>query len=239
VPVRGAWSNLRVPLAPARRVAGQHGYGLLLVLIAVTAVYTVATPDTDGWHFGLVVLQASVALAAVWSADSRRPVKLLVEAIVAAALLVAVVSLIGEDGSQRSFSLITATLAALVPLIVVRGLIRTLRVEGASGHVIAGALSVYMLIGMLCSYIYGLIADIGDGPLFDAPHGDGSQADRLYYSYITQTTVGYGDFSPHEPAARAVAVLEALTGQLYLVTVVSLLVGGFIHQASRARETDQ
>ena len=53
-------------------------------------------------------------------------------------------------------------------------------------------------------------------------------ADHVYFSFVTQTTVGYGDFTPDEAVARAVAIAQALTGQLYLVTVVSLLIGGFL-----------
>jgi len=47
---------------------------------------------------------------------------------------------------------------------------------------------------------------------------------RMYYAFITLTTVGYGDFVPHSDVARMIAVTEALIGQVYLVTIVALLV---------------
>ena len=81
---------------------------------------------------------------------------------------------------------------------------------------------------MFCAYVYGAIGELGDGPLFAGGRGDGTIADQVYFSFITQTTVGYGDFTPQAPVARSVAITQALTGQLYLVTVVSLLVGGFL-----------
>lgn len=225
-----------VPLVHVRsRLSGQHGYGILLALIAATAIYTVATPDTDSWHLGNVLLQAAILCAAVWSAGARESVRLLVLGVAVIGVLVAVGSLVSDSNSSRDFAVIAALLAALVPLIVTRGLIRTLREEGASQRVIAGALSVYLMIGMLCAYVYGSIAQIGSGPLFAAGQGDGDSSIWVYFSFITQTTVGYGDYTPADPVARAVAITEALAGQLYLVTVISLLVGGFIHQATQRR----
>jgi Ion channel len=52
-------------------------------------------------------------------------------------------------------------------------------------------------------------------------------ADQLYFSVITLATVGYGDITPASQLARAVAVVEALTGQIYLVSVVAAVVGGW------------
>ena len=129
--------------------------------------------------------------------------------------------------------MIAAVLAALVPLIVVRGLVHAVRAEGPSPRVIAGALSVYLLLGMICAYVYGAIAQIGSGPLFAAGQGDGNTADHVYFSFVTQTTVGYGDYAPQAPVARSVAIAEALVGQLYLVTVISLLVGALIGTRTR------
>ena len=112
--------------------------------------------------------------------------------------------------------------------------------EGASERVIAGALSVYLLIGMLCAYLYGAIAAVGSQPLFAGGQGDGTTADHVYFSFVTQTTVGYGDYAPLAPVARSIAIAEALIGQLYLVTVISLLVGGFIgaRSSGSARRED-
>ena len=87
----------------------------------------------------------------------------------------------------------------------------------------AGALCVYLLVGMLFSALLGLTATLVHEPVF-RHHGDGTEADRLYFSFVTLTTTGYGDFAPAVGAARALAVLEALIGQLYLVTVVAVLV---------------
>ena len=60
---------------------------------------------------------------------------------------------------------------------------------------------------------------------FFAQTADATLPNFLYFSFITQTTVGYGDFSAATDLGRTLAVLDALLGQLYLVTVLALLVG--------------
>ena len=109
---------------------------------------------------------------------------------------------------------------AVAPVVIARDLWTHPRV---TGHTVAGALCVYLLVGMLFSALLGLAAGLFHEPVF-RHHGDGTEADRLYFSFVTLTTTGYGDFAPGLGAARALAVLEALIGQLYLVTVVAVLV---------------
>ena len=85
------------------------------------------------------------------------------------------------------------------------------------------ALCIYVLLGMLWAFIYQAIGAFSDDPFFAQPVS-ATSADYLYFSFVTQTTVGYGDLSAATNPGRAFAVLEALLGQLYLVTVVALVV---------------
>ena len=87
-----------------------------------------------------------------------------------------------------------------------------------------GAICIYVLIGMLWALLYTAIGALDSRPFF-AQIDKTTTADYLYFSYVTQTTVGYGDLTAAGSIGRALAVLEALIGQLYLVTVVALLVG--------------
>ena len=68
---------------------------------------------------------------------------------------------------------------------------------------------------------------------------DATNADFLYFSFITLTTVGYGDLTAADNLGRSVAVLEALTGQVYLVTIVALLVGNLVPRRSSGRGDDE
>jgi hypothetical protein len=72
-------------------------------------------------------------------------------------------------------------------------------------------------------FVYGAVATLGDGSFF-LQGTDGTRALRTYFSYVTLATLGYGDYTPAGNLGHALAVVEALLGQLYLVTVVALLV---------------
>ena len=73
-------------------------------------------------------------------------------------------------------------------------------------------------------YLYPLIAHV-TGQTFFVQTAHPQSVDFVYFSYVTLTTVGYGDFTASTSAGRMFAVSEALTGQLYLVSAVALLVG--------------
>jgi hypothetical protein len=88
---------------------------------------------------------------------------------------------------------------------------------------VAGAICVYMLLGLLFMFLYGVLAALGHGPFF-AQGTDGTRPLRLYFSFVTLATLGYGDYTPTGNLGHALAVLEALIGQLYLVTVVAVVV---------------
>ncbi len=92
-----------------------------------------------------------------------------------------------------------------------------------SAETILGAICVYLSIGMIFLFVYGAVAAIGSSPFF-AQAGDGTRALRLYFSYVTLATLGYGDYTPATNLGHMLAVVEALLGQIYLVTVVALLV---------------
>jgi hypothetical protein len=76
---------------------------------------------------------------------------------------------------------------------------------------------------MVFMYAFSVMAVLGHGSFF-AQGTDGTRPVRLYFSYVTLATLGYGDYTPAGNLGRSFAVLEALLGQLYLVTVVALVV---------------
>lgn len=80
-----------------------------------------------------------------------------------------------------------------------------------------------VLVLLLITFVFTAIGDIGSQRFF-AQQASASTADYLYFSYVTLTTVGYGDLTAAGDVARAVAVLEASLGRIYLVTVIALLV---------------
>ncbi len=112
-----------------------------------------------------------------------------------------------------------------------------------TANMIYAALCAYFLMGMLWSAIYSAIGVL-DPQAFRYPHmaesasaswltGTTISAMSLYYSFVTMTTLGYGDVTPLSSAARSLSSLQAVTGQLYLAVLVARLVGLHIAHASR------
>jgi hypothetical protein len=116
----------------------------------------------------------------------------------------------------------TGLLSLLLFLVVVLG--QTLRAGPITFHRIQGAVAAYLLLGIIWAYAYALLAHLRP----DAFSGSVSPADGprafFYFSFVTLTTVGYGDVLPVHPAARSLAMLEAVTGPLYLAILVARLV---------------
>jgi len=116
----------------------------------------------------------------------------------------------------------TSLLALLLFLIVV--LAQTLRTGPITFHRIQGAVAAYLLLGIIWAYADSLVALLRPGAFSGAiSPGDGPRA-WFYFSFVTLTTVGYGDVLPVHPAARSLAILEAVTGPLYLAILVARLV---------------
>ena len=125
------------------------------------------------------------------------------------------------DGAARAC---VAALLALGPPAVAVGVYRDLQLSGqVKLQAISGVLSLYLLLGMAFAFLYGAIDGLGGGEFF-ASGADATVSRCLYFSFTTLTTVGYGDLVAGSDLGRTLAIFEALLGQIYLVTVVSLLV---------------
>jgi len=99
-----------------------------------------------------------------------------------------------------------------------------------SGDVIMGAICVYFLIGLAWAFIFFTLELLQPGS-FQMPQGQGIDLSHFsYYSYVTLTTLGYGDITPISTQARSLALLEAIMGQIYLAILVARLVGIHIAQ---------
>ncbi|GAA3769195.1 hypothetical protein GCM10022225_64890 [Plantactinospora mayteni] len=120
-------------------------------------------------------------------------------------------------------SLWLAVILALTIVVVVR---RILTHRVVTLQTIFGALSAYLLIGFLFAALFAAVGHFRTTPFFSAGQ-PATSATIQYFSFVTMTTVGYGDFTANGEPARTLAVIEALTGQIYLVTLVARLVSIF------------
>jgi hypothetical protein len=198
----------------------EYRFGLVLVLLLVTFVLLMVGSSSQWVRPVTVALAGTTLVAALFAADASLRVRR-VAAVVSAAAFVTALTTLGLDRSgDGSAALLCAALVALAPVAIARSVVRRRTVDV---HTVLAALTIYVLLGMFWAFVYGILGGFGDSPFF-AQHVTTSSADYLYFSFITQTTVGYGDLSAATNPGRACAVLEALIGQLYLVTVVALVV---------------
>lgn len=95
-----------------------------------------------------------------------------------------------------------------------------------------GAGSVYLLLGLGFGVLNMLIEALLPGSFKGLnPGGDGSVGlDLIYFSFVTMTTLGYGDVTPVRPLAQAMAYMGAVAGQFYIAVLVAGLVGGYVSQ---------
>jgi uncharacterized membrane protein len=85
-----------------------------------------------------------------------------------------------------------------------------------------GVLCLYLLIGLVFGVAYAEIQGLGDADFFTTQQS--GRDDFLYFSFATLTTVGYGDLVAATSLGRSLAIAEALLGQIYLVTVVAVII---------------
>jgi hypothetical protein len=115
--------------------------------------------------------------------------------------------------------LVCAALALGAPFVILRRLILQSQIDFRT---VAGALCIYLLAGLLLALIYAAMNAL-QKPFFVQANAGGS-ADFVYYSFVTLTTVGYGDLTSRTNLGHITSIFESLFGQLYLVSVVALLV---------------
>jgi hypothetical protein len=176
----------------------------------------------------LVLLTALLGATTVLALDVAHAGPRVVRAgfAVAAALVTAVAIEAATGGIDRgTLSLAEALLVAVAPPAIVLGVIRRLKATRAvTVEAVIGVISVYLLLGMCFAFTFGAIDRIGDGHFF-AQGGTATVSTLQYYSFTTLATVGYGDYTAASNLGHTMSVFEALLGQVYLVTVVSLIVG--------------
>jgi len=104
--------------------------------------------------------------------------------------------------------------------------------KSVSLEVIYGAIVIYLLVGVFFALCFGIMYLFDPGSFhFGSDLIADSRLRFLYFSYVTITTLGYGDISPVAPIARSTAMLEAMVGQIYLVVLVAWLVGMHVSQS--------
>jgi hypothetical protein len=197
-------------------------YGLLL--IALIAFYLLSAL-ASGWagQAGQLVLVVAVTLLALRNTDfpHRRVARW--ATLAGSALAIAGVASSHSPVARGTASIWTGILLLATVVIIVDSV---LKLDTVTVQSIYGALSAYILLGLMFAACFGAIDGLG-GSHFFVNSEPANIRTYQYFSFTTLTTLGYGDFTAEGSFGRAVAVLEALTGQIFLVTLVARLVSAY------------
>lgn len=223
------------PPTPASTRFAQHRYGMVLALTVLAVLFSILAPDTPAGRAVAVLLQSAMLLAVIATSREQVAVRgagaaLALAALVALAILLAlsvVPNWVGAAG--------TSAAVAAVLVVLTRGVAQLIRDRGVTIQAVAGALTSYLLIGLLFALVVRLLVGIAPQQYFQQVSSSAvTQSQEIYFSFTTLTTTGYGDLTPALPIGRALSVLEMLIGQIYLVTVIGLLIGNLRRGAAPA-----
>jgi ion channel len=203
-----------------------------IVLALVIAVLALTPVDTGATRPLIVALLGAVFLFSFWTSGASRHVVLIAAVLVIAAVTVAAVGqFAGGRPARIVFTAAGAALSAGAIATIFGQLTSQSRV---TRRTVTGALSVYLLIGLLFTYVFAFIGVVNSAGFF-AQSGEHDATDYVYFSYITLTTVGYGDLTAGTNVGRVLAAMEALVGQLYLVTIVAVVIANIGRERSPQR----
>jgi hypothetical protein len=208
-------------------------YGLVLVMIVTT--YVLAASLSERWGATILVFaQIGTVLLALRTSQARRGLLVVANVLFAMAAVAAVVNLFTDhDSGLRPLVFIAASILYVVaPVSIVRHIVYRREVDQET---MLGALAAYLLIGMAFAFAYRFVGAVETAPFFGS-EGEGTLSQSLFFSFVTLTTTGYGNLVPAGNPGQTMAVLEALVGQLFLVTAVGKLVTAWRPRAWRSAD---
>lgn len=210
----------------------EYRYAFVFALTLGLLVFVVVAPANDWSRAVGLALQYVALLVVVNTSRAGRNVRRSIAAAVGTAAAVTVVlEALGLLPIAVQFAL-SGLLSAAIPLALIGGVVRLVRSRGVTLQAVAGALALYLLVGLVFAWWIGFAAKVGGTPYF-AQEAKPSTSQIVYFSFTAMTTTGFGDLSVATNFGRALTVVEMLLGQLYLVTVIGVLVGNL---ARRPRE---
>jgi voltage-gated potassium channel len=221
------------------RSAQRQLAGGFLPLLALLVLLFVLAFLIDEWTAGRVAVDFlfhTAMVAAVYVSVRDRRIVLLV----LAASVLSLAAVVADEILDVLAVAIPGRVVGTALLVVAIGtvLARVLRAERVTLNTVYGAICVYFLLVVFWAAVFILIEDVEPGS-FSGIGGAGEEvSDFLYFSMVTQTTLGYGDITPVSGLPRSLAALEAFLGQVFLVATVARLVSLQVAYSGRGGQVD-
>ena len=187
-----------------------------------------------------MVIFAAMTWLALRASQVQRRILRLALPLIPLATLVAIVLVL--EGSDHTATVVSKTLVVLLVVVAPVAILKRLAEHPViSLNTFYGAVCVYLLIAMFFATVYGLIAVISGDPFFAQlrlrPRRRRHRLPLL--QLVTITTTGYGDLTAAANVGRMAAVFEAVFGQLYLITVVALVVQNLGQRSRMGRKMEE
>jgi len=195
--------------------------------------YVVSVSVTQEWA-GSIVL--AVQLATVWlvlrTSRARRVTRRVADIVLCLAAVVAVAGLFAHNpgGERGGIFTVCCLLYLIAPFSIVRHLLLRDQIDTEA---LLGAIAAYLLIGMFFAFAYKAAGEFGSVPFFGSA-GPGSLSQDLFFSFVTMTTVGYGNLVPATNPGQTFAVIEAVAGQLFLIVAVGKIISSMPSRGERS-----
>ena len=206
---------------PLGRIAEM--FGLVLLLVLATYI-TASLTRYSGWGaFAITALACSSAVVALATSRAKRRTVRIAAILGALCIALALIAELADRSVPLAAAALTQTLLLLAATAsVLRAVLTDSRVNFRT---ILGAVSVYLIFGLLFTSLYVGIDRLQDGPFFE--NGGTETGDFIFFSFTTLTTTGYGNLVPAEQPGRMFSGLEMLLGQIFLVTLIAGLVSAW------------
>ena len=209
-------------------------YASLLVLLLANFFLLELVDDPRWGAIGSTLLAGMALIVAISDPAAGHTITRRHWIQVAAAVGLAFVVLVVDSASAIGLAyLLPAALLVTATLPVT--LNRVLHHKRITLETVLGVLCCYVLLGLLFSFVYLAVEELGGGAFFAQP-GLHQQSEYVYFSFVSLTTLGFGDLSPAVGLPQALTVMEALIGQVFLVTLVARLVTLWVRQSETTTE---
>lgn len=199
-------------------------YGIVLGLLILAYVLD-ADRDQVAPRVLSALVFAGLVLLALVAPETPRPLRVAgLVGLVSVVILYVVASATGSDEIEAA-ALLTGSAVLLVTVLTI--LIRIASQTRVEVSTVMGAIVAYMLLGFVAGFTYFGIDLLTDEPFFaqsETVTGSADAASFTYFSFVTLTTLGYGDLTPGTELGERLVVVEALVGQLFLVVLLARLV---------------
>ena len=207
-----------------KQLKGQFFYlmaSLLVLLLIYPFLHTTTFETFASWFIGLIVFGAAIY------ADSDNTQHFFVAFSLGVSYLIfSLFSLFSTSYYLRLLSMVFAVVFFTYTVFLI--LDSMLKKREVTANTIFGSVSVYLLFGFIFAQIFNFIMFVNPSSLVSSSLETFSYSESLYYSFVTLTTLGFGDVIPSTALTQSLSIFEAVLGQLYLAVLVALLISNFI-----------